>query len=148
MKKDPLPTCEFDSDELIVRLDMQFPADVGALTGVVQRVMDVIRDVGCGQSKEFEVELGLHEALVNAVVHGCRKDPSKFVQLTVCCDKSRGILMIVRDPGPGFDVHTIPSPVHGENVFSSGGRGIFLINCLMDEVHFRAGGTEIRMVKR
>jgi serine/threonine-protein kinase RsbW len=148
MKKDALPVCEFDSDDLIVRLDMQFPAAIEALAGVVQRVMDVIRGEGCAQDKEFEVELGLHEALVNAVVHGCRKDSSKSVQLIVCCDQSRGILMIVRDPGPGFDVHSVPSPVVGENVFSSGGRGIFLINRLMDEVQFRAGGTEIRMVKR
>jgi len=148
MKKEPLPACEFSSENLIVRLDMQFPADVGALTSVVERVMEVIRSEGCGQNKEFEVELGLHEALVNAVVHGCRKDPSKSVQLTVCCDSSHGVLMIVRDPGPGFDVHSIPSPVHGENIFSSGGRGIFLINQLMDEVQFTEGGTEIRMVKR
>ncbi len=148
MKKQPLPVCEFDSDDLIVRLDMQFGANVEGLAGVVQKVMEVIRGEGCAQKKEFEVELGLHEALVNAVVHGCRKDPNKSIQLTVCCDKTRGILMIVRDPGPGFDVHSIPSPIQGENIFSSGGRGIFLINQLMDEVHFTANGTEIRMVKR
>lgn len=148
MKEDALPACEFNSDDLIVRLDMQFPADVGALNSVVQKVMEVIRGEGCGQNKEFEVELGLHEALVNAVVHGCGKDPNKSVQLTVCCDKNRGVLMIVRDPGPGFDIHSIPSPIHGENIFSSGGRGIFLINRLMDEVHFSEGGTEIRMMKR
>jgi len=56
--------------------------------------------------------------------------------------------MIVRDPGIGFDVNSIPSPIHGQNVFSTGGRGIYLINCLMDEVHFLQGGTEIRMIKR
>jgi serine/threonine-protein kinase RsbW len=148
MPDEPLPVCEFDSSELIVRLDIEFPAQMSALAGVVERVMDVIRSEGCGQNKEFEVELGLHEALVNAVVHGCCKDPNKSVQLTVCCDKSRGVLMIVRDPGPGFDVGSIPSPVEGENVFSSGGRGIFLINRLMDEVHFSKRGTEIRMLKR
>lgn len=148
MKKHSLPVCEFDSEDLVVRLDMQFPATVEAVTGVVQKVMDVIRGEGCAQKKEFEVELGLHEALVNAVVHGCCRDPNKSVQLTVCCDKSRGILMIVRDPGPGFDLNSVPCPIHGENVFSSGGRGIFLINRLMDEVHFTAGGTEIWMVKR
>jgi anti-sigma regulatory factor (Ser/Thr protein kinase) len=33
-------------------------------------------------------------------------------------------------------------------VFSEGGRGIFLINQLMDEMRFERGGTEIWMVKR
>ncbi len=148
MASDALPVCEFHSDDLIVRLDIAFPAQVSALAGVMREVMDVIQSMDCAQGKEFEVELGLHEALVNAVVHGCRHDSSKFIQLTVCCDKSRGILMIVRDPGPGFDIASIPSPIHGENIFSSGGRGIFLINCLMDEVYYTKGGTEIRMVKR
>jgi len=148
MESNPLPSCEFNPEDLIVRLDITFRADVSVLAGVTQQVMEVIQGMECAQGKEFEVELGLHEALVNAVEHGCGHDSSKSVQLTVCCDKSRGILMIVRDPGPGFDLDSIPSPIQGENLFSSGGRGIFLINRLMDEVHYAKGGTEIRMVKR
>jgi len=148
MPAESLPVCEFDSSELLVRLDLEFPGQIDALREVVQKVMKLIREIGCAASKEFEVELALHEALVNAVVHGCRKDPDKSVQLTVCCDKSRGLLLIVRDPGSGFDVDSIPSPIQGQNVFSSGGRGIFLINRLMDEVRFLQGGTEIRMIKR
>jgi len=31
------------------------------------------------------------------------------------------------------------------NLFSTGGRGIYLINQLMDEVRFEKGGTEIHM---
>ncbi len=56
-------------------------------------------------------------------------------------------IMVVRDLGPGFDSASIPSPIRGEQVYSSHGRGIFLINELMDEVHFDRGGTEIRMRK-
>ena len=74
-------------------------------------------------------------------------DPSKQVQCCVACDKERGMLIIVRDPGPGFDPDSIPSPVVGQNVFSTGGRGIYLINQLMDDVRFERGGTEIHMRK-
>jgi serine/threonine-protein kinase RsbW len=63
----------------------------------------------------------------------------------VACDHARGMLIIVRDPGPGFDPASIPSPVLGQNLFSTGGRGIYLINQLMDEVHYDKGGTEIHM---
>lgn len=148
MPDKPLPVCEFDSNELIVRLDLQFAADVKLLGPVVEQVLQLIQEMECAQEKQFEVELALHEALVNAIVHGCGNDPDKNVQLTVCCDISRGVLMVVRDPGSGFDVSQIPSPVIGDNVFSSRGRGIFLINQLMDEVQFHKQGTEIRMVKR
>ena len=53
----------------------------------------------------------------------------------------------MRDPGPGFDPASIPDPTIGENVFSEHGRGIYLVNQLMDEVHFERGGTEIHMRK-
>jgi serine/threonine-protein kinase RsbW len=58
------------------------------------------------------------------------------------------MLIVVRDPGPGFDPASIPSPVAGENIYSNHGRGIFLINQLMDEVRFRNNGKEIHMLKR
>jgi serine/threonine-protein kinase RsbW len=70
------------------------------------------------------------------------------VQFVVACDDERGMLIVVRDPGPGFDPESIPSPVQGDNLFSQGGRGIFLINELMDDVSYEKGGTEIRMRKR
>jgi anti-sigma regulatory factor (Ser/Thr protein kinase) len=54
----------------------------------------------------------------------------------------------VRDPGTGFTPESIPSCTVGENVYSNHGRGIFLINQLMDKVEFRKNGTEIHMVKR
>ena len=42
----------------------------------------------------------------------------------------------------------MPSPVVGENLYADGGRGIFLINQLMDSVEFGRGGTEITMRKK
>jgi serine/threonine-protein kinase RsbW len=58
------------------------------------------------------------------------------------------MLIVVRNPGEGFDPDSIPNPTIGQNIYQSHGRGIFLINQLMDEVRFERGGTEIRMVKR
>jgi len=55
---------------------------------------------------------------------------------------------VVRDQGEGFDPSAIKEPVVGQNLYSDHGRGIFMINQLMDEVTFERGGTEIRMRKR
>ena len=46
-------------------------------------------------------------------------------------------MIVVRDPGPGFDLALVPSPTVGPNVYRHHGRGIYLINQLMDEVSFR-----------
>ncbi len=63
-------------------------------------------------------------------------------------DDERGILIVVRDPGAGFSPEAISACTVGENIYSNHGRGIFLINQLMDKVEFRKNGTEIHMVKR
>lgn len=145
---EPLPKCGFEPQKLILRLDTIVDGHPGAVSPVADRVMDMVREMGCVEGKEVEVEMALREALANAVVHGCKGDPDKKVECCVACDESRGLLIIIRDPGKGFDPEAIPSPVVGQNIFSAHGRGIYLINQLMDEVYFTRGGTEIHMIKR
>ncbi len=148
MPSEPLLRCDFDSGDLLVKLDITLPGDVNAIPSVVQRVMTVITEMGCAAGREFEIELALREALSNAIEHGSGHDPLKEIQCCVACDHARGMLIVVRDPGPGFDPASIPSPIVGHNIYSAGGRGIYLINQLMDEVHFEKGGTEIHMRTR
>jgi len=139
--------CEFNTETLILRLNMTVPGDKDAITPVVERIMAVVRDMGCAEGKEHQVELSVQEALANAVVHGCGGDPQRSVQVSVGCDEDRGMIIMVRDPGSGFDPDKIPSPLSGENLYASHGRGIYLINQLMDEVRYEKGGTEIWMRK-
>jgi serine/threonine-protein kinase RsbW len=145
MSGEPLTLCEFDSSNLLVKLDVTLPGDISAASPVIEKVMAVVKEMGCAAGREFEIELALSEALVNAIVHGSRHDPSKEIQCCVACDHARGMLIVVRDPGPGFDPSSIPNPVVGQNLFATGGRGIYLINQLMDEVRYEKGGTEIHM---
>lgn len=140
--------CTFDPEKLALKLKVTLAADRDAVDPVVQGIMEVVRDTHCATGKEDAIELALTEALANAVVHGAKADPKKIVECDVVCDEARGMLIIVRDPGSGFDPRSIPSPVVGENIYSNHGRGIFLINELMDEVEFKNNGKEIHMLKR
>jgi len=141
------PRCEFDAGQMIVRLQKEVPGQVEAIPPVVEQIMEVIREQGCAEQSEFEIEVSLYEALANAVEHGCRHDPEKMVEVVVACEEHRGMIIMVRDPGPGFNPENVPSPIVGENIYADGGRGIFLINQLMDEVRYEKGGTEIWMIK-
>ena len=102
----------------------------------------------CAAGKEFDIEVAINEALANAVQHGCANDPCKHVEVTVECDPASGMLIIVKDPGSGFDPTDVPSPIVGQRLYADHGRGIFLINELMDEVSYKNGGTEIWMRKK
>ena len=143
-----LPEYDFDPEKLNLRVRVTLAADRKSVDPVVEQVMQAVREMKCVNGKEDAIELSLQEALANAVVHGAKEDPSKTIECLVACDEQRGILIIVRDPGPGFDPGTIPTCTMGENLYSNHGRGIFLINQLMDEVKFHKNGTEIHMVKR
>jgi serine/threonine-protein kinase RsbW len=143
-----LQRCEFDPEDLETRVRMLVPGHLDSITPAVERVMGEVRVMECSRGKEFEIETALREALANAIRHGCRNDAGKSVELCVACDEANGMLIVVRDPGPGFDPHAIPSPTVGQNIFRHHGRGIYMINQLMDEVAFDRGGTEIRMRKR
>lgn len=148
MPAEPSAECNFDSDNLVMKLKVTLSAERKAVDPVVRNVMEIVRDMQCATGKEDAIELALTEALANAVVHGAKEDPSKTVECIVACDEDRGMLIVVRDPGPGFDPANIPNCCDGENVFSTHGRGIYLINQLMDEVKFHRNGTEIHMIKR
>ena len=136
-----LPACS------VCKFDVTIPADTRAISGVVDGVMQIAREMKCAEGNEYQVELALREALANAIVHGCNNDPSKKVECCVACTESSDIMIVVRDPGEGFVPSAVPNPLAAENLHSTHGRGIYLINQLMDEVSFERNGAEIRMRK-
>jgi serine/threonine-protein kinase RsbW len=140
-------SCEFQADKLLVRFDVTIRADAAAISPVVDSVLEITRGMGCAPGHEFEIETATREALANAIKHGCGGDSSKQVRCCVACDESRGMLIIVSDPGQGFDPAAVPSPLAGQQIYSEHGRGLYLINRLMDEVWFSDGGTQIHMIK-
>jgi serine/threonine-protein kinase RsbW len=147
---DPLPpdSWAFDAEKLDLKLSVTLAGDRNAVDPVVRGVMNVVREMKCAPGREDDIELALTEALANAVVHGAKSDPSKIIECDVAWDAEHGMLIVVRDPGPGFDPAKIADPCHGENIYSNHGRGIYLINQLMDEVQFHKNGTEIHMLKK
>ena len=134
-------------DTPTLELDMTVPASVAGITPAVERVLAVAASMDCAADKEFEIETALREALANAMVHGCDSDPRKEVQVQVACTPTGGMVIIVSDPGSGFDPADVPQPDQGEALYSDHGRGIFLIQRLMDEVRIERGGTRIWMRK-
>jgi serine/threonine-protein kinase RsbW len=128
-----------------VRIEETFSAEVKNIQPMVQRVMDLARELHCDEGKDMEIGLALQEALANAIVHGCKNDVSK----TVCCrvefPQPAEMLIVVRDSGSGFEEQQVPDPLSAEGMQSDHGRGIQMIRGLMDEVHYERGGTELHM---
>jgi serine/threonine-protein kinase RsbW len=132
-------TCQFT---------MTIPADPAAIPIVTDGVGELMEEKQWPKEDVFAVQLALQEAVANAIRHGCRGDVSKHVRCSVSCDESGEVVIVVRDPGPGFDPSAITDPLDATNILKPSGRGIFLINELMDHVQFADGGREVQMRKR
>ena len=81
------------------------------------------------------VALAMREAINNAVMHGNKKDPDKWIEVDM---ESAGREFIIRvwDEGTGFDQGALTDPRCPENLFRPNGRGIFLIKQFSDRVSF------------
>ena len=124
------------------------PADPAAIPIVTDGVVEVLEGKRWPNEDVLAVQLALQEAIANAIRHGCAGDGSKRVECSVSCENSGEVVMIVRDPGPGFDPGAIADPLDATNLLKPSGRGLFLIRQLMDEVQFADGGRELQMRKR
>jgi len=147
MTKESSIVREKNEAPLSTHFEVLLAADVSTISPVVNWVMHLVSEMEYAAGKEFQIELALREALANAVLHGCNEDPTKRIECSVTCDEQRGILIVVRDPGSGFDPAKVTCPTDEQNIYSDHGRGIYLINTLMDEVHHERNGAEIHMRK-
>jgi serine/threonine-protein kinase RsbW len=88
--------------------------------------------------------IAVTEAVNNAIKHGNQNNSSKNVFLTLSLNE--GLLKFtIKDEGSGFDFHKLPDPTAPENISKPGGRGIFLMKHLSDEVSFRENGKVVEL---
>jgi serine/threonine-protein kinase RsbW len=127
---------------------LTIPADPAAISIVTDGVGELLAEKAWPKDDVFAVQLALQEAVANAIRHGCRGDASKHVRCSVSCDDSGAVVIVVQDPGPGFDPAAVSDPLDTANILKPSGRGILLITQLMDDVQFADDGREVRMRKR
>ena len=86
-----------------------------------------------GYSEEFssDLELSIHEAFVNAVMHGNKENPDLVVSVTLSAKAAAAGCALearVMDSGKGFDLLNIPDPSSGDALHALNGRGLLLIS--------------------
>lgn len=110
----------------------------------------LIDEVGFAPDDRYWMVTAVREAVTNAVIHGNKERPGTGVEVFFELF-SDGIRITVSDEGDGFDPDSLPDPVSKEHLMDASGRGVFLMNQLMDEVSYSfpdGGGTTLSMLKR
>ena len=110
-----------------------------------QALRTYLSEQALGANVIYEVVLAADEAFINAVGHAEAADG--LIRVTARVSESEASVEI-QDGGGGFTLRR-SDPQSVPNVRRTNGRGVFLIEGLMDEVSVRSGrrGTTVRMVR-
>jgi PAS domain S-box/PAS domain S-box/PAS domain S-box len=125
------------------QLRFRLPLDPARLARARERIRDYLRLYCTEHDLVDDVVLCVEEACTNAIRHS-----GSETGMEVSLGFEGGDLVAeVRDYGQGFDIDTF-DPQILPDLLSPGGRGLFLISRLMDEMDLhRDGGLDVRMVR-
>jgi serine/threonine-protein kinase RsbW len=90
------------------------------------------------------IMVAVTESVNNAIRHGNKFDKDKNVLLSLFVEDDR-LRFEVEDEGRGFDYNSLSDPTSPENIENPGGRGIFLMRNLSDEVEFSNDGRRVEL---
>jgi PAS domain S-box-containing protein len=126
------------------RLSFRLPLDPARLLRARERMRDYLYEHGVRGDDLDDVVLAIEEAMTNAVRHsGAERD----LEVDLRFDGG-DLLARIRDHGKGFAVESFDRDAVPD-LLAPGGRGLYLIARLMDEIELRRnGGLEVCAVKR
>lgn len=90
------------------------------------------------------IMIAVTESVNNAIIHGNKENKEKSVSLSLQLNESE-IIFYVEDEGEGFDYTNLPDPTTEENLEKPGGRGVFLMKHLCDELTFEDQGKRVKL---
>jgi len=95
---------------------------------------------------DSNLKLALVEAITNAMEHGNRWAEDRPVRISAEMSAHQ-IKVTVSDLGAGFDHRKLTNPTETERLLAERGRGVFLINSIMDQVLYNPAGNEVTLIK-
>ena len=125
-------------------LSLRLPRDEASVPLVRHLCGDALRKLGVLPDCVSDVEVAITEACTNVVKHS--SDPQDEYEVTIAID-GHTCAISVSDAGPGFDHE---SPRASALPSAESGRGIALMNALVDDVEFVSApedGTIVHLVK-
>jgi serine/threonine-protein kinase RsbW len=117
------------------------PRNVSRIEPYIDKIVDRFK---VSPESYGNILISLTEAVTNAMRHGNRNDENKLVRVD-CRKQQDTICFEVSDEGKGFDYNNLPDPTHPDNICKCGGRGVFLMRELADDIEFHDNGSTIKM---
>lgn len=117
------------------------------IDAIQQAVLSSMTALGWTDDARFALRLVLEESLVNAHVHGNRRDLARSIQVAWAVSPGE-VRLTIEDEGEGYDPAAVPDPTEEHNLDVPSGRGLVLMKAYMDEVSHNERGNIVHMVRR
>lgn len=123
---------------------LKLPSDPDCICEVQDFVKRLVSKMDIDESLYSNILISLTEAVNNAIIHGNRMDTRKKIVVS-CKRQSHRIQLVISDEGSGFDPDQLPDPTNKDRVAKEGGRGVFLMKQLTDEIYFLDHGRTVQL---
>ena len=124
---------------------LELPSDLSVIEHAIKLLAERCRDYrSYVQRALVNLRVAVSEALSNAILYGNRGDRSKKVRIRANVD-AWSIKVQVSDEGSGFDPRRVPDPTSDGAIEEPGGRGLFLLKQLADDVTFSEIGSSVTL---
>jgi serine/threonine-protein kinase RsbW len=123
---------------------IEIPSSIENLT-IIEKLVDEL-----AESIKFDSELYANilvcvtEAVKNSIIHGNNSEISKVVTIEYSYSEHQ-VCFVISDMGTGFNHYQVADPTLPDNIEKETGRGIFLMNCLADQVIYNDKGNEVSL---
>ena len=130
----------------LVEKKLELPSKPDVIHRVEALIDEIRSELEFKEDVYGNVMVAVTEAVNNSVLHGNQSDPSKKVFIEIETRNQYRLVIRVKDEGSGFDESKLSDPTAPENVANIGGRGVFLMRHLSDELSFHEEGRMVEMV--
>jgi serine/threonine-protein kinase RsbW len=133
-----------ETEEEMIHKKLVVPGVLSSLETVHRWAVAALGELRLPEAALHNILLAISEAVTNAIRHGSNELAGHSVSVSLDAN-SRNVAIQVDDEGPGFDPAAVPDPTQGERVFRPGGRGIFLLRALTNDLQVRSSseGTQV-----
>jgi CheY-like chemotaxis protein/anti-sigma regulatory factor (Ser/Thr protein kinase) len=139
-------------------VQLRVPCDLAAVPILQKLLIQLKADLP--EDTREAIAYAFREMLNNAIEHGGKLDPTKYVEV-LCVLTKRAIIYWIKDPGEGFDPSALEhaavnnpagDPFHHVSVrdekgLRAGGFGILMANQLVDELVYNERRNEVMFIK-
>jgi serine/threonine-protein kinase RsbW len=121
------------------RFELVIPSELDRIQEVEDFTDKILAKLNLSNEERDSLAIAVTETANNAIIHGNKKDPTKFVTIGYLIEDKK-LFIQIKDQGQGFNPDEIDDPRSPENLLKERGRGIFIVKTLMNEVNFEYDG--------